>query len=124
MSNCTKEELEEAIRPIVSLISKSEKAQQKLAPGTWQFTMLKDNLKALNIAVVLMNKEVEASDSFAEDDLREACLALDSMINKVKKTQTKFSPGTPQRTLQRNRIKALRIALWYITESLNRKRKN
>jgi len=33
----------EVLRPIASLISKSEKAQQKLAAGTWQYKMLQDN---------------------------------------------------------------------------------
>jgi len=50
MDNYTTGELQEARRPIASLISKSKKAQQKLAPGTWQHTMLRDNLKALQIA--------------------------------------------------------------------------
>ena len=50
MDNYTPDELQEALQPIASLISKSEKAQQKLAPGMWQHTMLRDNLKALHIA--------------------------------------------------------------------------
>src|SRR5919205_504880 len=52
----TPDELQDALRPITSLISKSEKAQQRLAPGTWQHTMLQDNLKALHLASALMNK--------------------------------------------------------------------
>ena len=42
----SKEDLEKALAPIASLISKSEKAQQKLAQGTWQHKMLGNNLKA------------------------------------------------------------------------------
>lgn len=53
----TTEELREALRPIASLISKSEKAQRKLEPGTWQHTMLRDNLKALRIAEALIKAE-------------------------------------------------------------------
>jgi hypothetical protein len=51
-----KEELEKAVAPIASLISKSEKARNKLAPGTWQHTMLGSNLKALYIASPLLTK--------------------------------------------------------------------
>jgi hypothetical protein len=106
----TTDELHEALQPIVSLISKSEKAQQKLAPGTWQHTMLQANLKALRIASALMNKETNDPDIFIPDDLQEALRAFASMINKTEKVQAKFSPGTSQHTLQRNRLKALRKA--------------
>jgi hypothetical protein len=110
MDNYTTDELQEALRPIASLISKSEKAQQKLAPGTWQHTMLRDNLKALHIASALMNKETDDTDSFTRDNLQETLGAFASMISKAEKAQAKFSPGTSQHTLQRNRLKALRTA--------------
>ena len=110
MDNYTTDELQEARRPIASLISKSEKAQQKLAPGTWQHTMLQDNLKALQIASALMNKETTDTDNLTQDDLQEALRAFASMISKTKKAEAKFSPGTSQHTLQRNRLKTLRIA--------------
>jgi hypothetical protein len=108
--NYTTDELREALRPITSLISKSEKAQQKLAPGTWQHTMLRDNLKALHIASALMKKENDNTASFTRDDLQEALRAFASMISKTDKTQAKFTPGTSQHTLQANRLKALQIA--------------
>ena len=53
----SKESLEKALAPIESLISKSEKAKQKLKPGTWQHTMLAKNLKALYIALPLVSKK-------------------------------------------------------------------
>ena len=106
----TPDELQQALRPLASLISKSEKAQQKLALGTWQHTMLQDNLKALHIASALMNKETGDTDSVTRDDLQEALRAFASMISKTEKAQAKFSQGTSQHTLQRNRLKALRIA--------------
>ncbi len=108
MENFTREEIEEALRPIASLISKSEKAQQKLAPVSWQHKMLQGNIKALHIASALMNKN--DTEIFTREDLQEALRALDSMISKSEKAQGKFLPGTSQHTLQRNRIKALRIA--------------
>lgn len=106
----TPEELQQVLQPLASLISKSEKAQQKLAPGTWQHTMLRDNIKALRIASALMNKETGDTDAVARDDLQEALGAFASMIRKTEKAQAAFSPGTSQHTLQRNRLKALRIA--------------
>ncbi len=110
MDSYTTDELQEALRPIASLISKAEKAQQKLASGTWQHTMLRDNLKALHIASALMNKEIDDTDDFTRNDLHEALRAFASMISKAEKAQAKFLPGTSQHTLQRNRLKALRLA--------------
>ncbi len=120
MDDYTADELKEALRPIASLISKSEKAQQKLTPGTWQHEMLADNLKALHIASALMNKEIDDTKSFTQDDLQEALRALASMISKAEKARAKFTSGTPQHTLQRNRLKALRIAEALIKAELNK----
>jgi hypothetical protein len=110
MDNYTAGELQEAVLPIVSLISKSEKAQRRLAPGTWQHTMLRDNLKALRQALDLINNETNNTNNFTRDDLREALHAFASMISKTEKALSGFSPGTSQHTLQRNRLKALHIA--------------
>lgn len=52
----TEVDLKNALPPITSLISKSEKAKEKLAQGTWQYTMLSNNLKALYIALPLLTK--------------------------------------------------------------------
>ncbi|HEY9624608.1 MAG TPA: phosphoenolpyruvate synthase [Crinalium sp.] len=105
----TTDELQKALRPIASLISKSEKAQQKLSPGTWQYTTLRDNLKALRYAFALMEKETNDTDHFTRNDLQEILRAFAAMISKTENAQAKFSPGTSQHTLQRNRLKALRI---------------
>lgn len=50
----TSDDLKKALAPIASLIHKSEKAQQKVAPGTWQHTMLEENLRALRRALPLL----------------------------------------------------------------------
>jgi hypothetical protein len=118
----TTDEVREALRPIASLISKSEKAQRKLAPGTWQHAMLRDNLKALHIASELMNKGADDTDRWTRDDIHAALQASVAMIRKAEKAQAKFSPGTSPHTLQRNRLKALRIADALIKVELNKRR--
>ena len=118
MDNYTKDELQEALRPIASLINKSEKAQQKLAPGTWQHSMLQNNINALHIASALMNQDTQEADSFTQADLHEALRAFASMISRADKAQAKFTPGTSQHTLQTNRLKALRIAVALIEVEL------
>jgi hypothetical protein len=120
MDNYTSDDLQESLRPIASLISKSEKAFQKLKPGTWQHTMLRDNLKALHHASALISQDASSANNLAQKDLPEATRSLDSMINRAEKALAKFLPGTSQHTLQRNRIKALRVALSLITKSSGR----
>jgi hypothetical protein len=119
LDDYTSEEVREALAPIASLLSKSEKAQLKVSPGTWQHTMLGDNIKALRIALELIGEASGDSDEPTRSDLEEAIGALDSMIDRVDNTQTKFSPGTSQHSLQRNRLKALRIARSVVTSRLD-----
>jgi len=119
MDDYTAGEVREALAPLASLLSKSEKAQLKVAPGTWQHTMLGDNTKALRIALALIGEASSDSDEPTRSDLEEALGALDSMIERVDNTQTKFSPGTAQHSLQRNRLKALRIARSAVTSHLD-----
>jgi hypothetical protein len=109
MGNFTGEALEEVLRPIASLIGKSEKAREKLPSGTWQRAMLDDNLKALALSSRLIGGDAGA-ENIAREDLLEALGALNSMIERSEKAQTKLSPGTSQHTLLKNRIKALRVA--------------
>ena len=120
MGNYTAHELQEALRPIASLISKSEKAQQKLTPGTWQHKMLQDNLKALHHASVLMSENTENKDNFTQDDMQKALRAFASMISKTEKAQARFSLGTSQHTLLRNRLEALHIAEALVKIELNK----
>ena len=102
----TKVDLRQAEAPIASLISKSEKAQGKVAPGAWQHAMLEKNLRALRLASQLMEGKAEVP----REGLEEAASTLSAIIAKVEDTEKKFPPGTAQHTLQRNRLKALRVA--------------
>lgn len=106
----TAAEAQAARRPIASLIGKSEKAQQKLAPETWQFKMLRDNLRALRLAEALLDGQTVAAAGFAPDDLPAALRALAAMAAKTEPALAKFPPGTSQHTLSRNRLQALRTA--------------
>ena len=120
MKDYTSDEVREALRPIASLLSKSEKARQKLAPGSWQEAMLRDNIKALQLASALINGETDgATVRFAQDDLQKALGALASMINRTGNALAKFAPGTSQHTLQTNRLKALGIAQAFIKAALD-----
>lgn len=107
MEDFSADDLEAARPPIASLLSKSEKAQQKLKPGTWQHTMLDDNIRALRIAWAFLDNTADVS---THDDLRAARKAIASMIERTQSAGSKFAPGTSQHTLQKNRLHALRVA--------------
>jgi hypothetical protein len=104
--------IEQARPPIASLISKSEKAQHKLMPGTWQHSMLENNLKALRLADGLMN---QTSATVECEGLHEAARALDSMIDRTAKVLPKFPSGSSQHSLLRNRLAALQVARTLMT---------
>lgn len=58
MNKYTKEELLEALRPVSSIISKCEKAQQKFEEGTSHNTRLKNIIKAMYISKALITAEI------------------------------------------------------------------
>jgi hypothetical protein len=119
MNNATTGDSQQIRRPIGSLISKSEKAQRKLTPGTWQHTMLRDNIKALRIALVLLERAGDEGQ-FQRNELRKALAAIASMIRRARKAQAGFPPGTSHHTLQKNRLKALRIAKARVKKELDK----
>lgn len=61
MSKLSLEELTNASRAIVSLLSKCEKALEKFSPGTSQYTLLKNRIHALRIATKLIDKAITES---------------------------------------------------------------
>lgn len=96
--------------PIASLIHKSEQARQKLTPGTWQHTMLTENLKALHMGAALLDREEGGAVPFPPEELEAARRAFTSMIARTQAAQPKFPPGTAQHTLLQNRLFALQAA--------------
>lgn len=110
MNQRTTDESKELIQPITSPISKSEKAQAKLTRGTWQHTMLSENLRALHVALALMSERKDRADEPTRKDLQDALGTFAEMMAKSEKVQGKFPPGTSQHTLQRNRLRAFRAA--------------
>lgn len=52
----------------------------------------------------------DVAGNLTRGDMHEILRVLASMIGKSETAQAKFPPGTSQHTLQRNRLKALRIA--------------
>ena len=58
MESSSKDDLYEARRSIASLISKCEKSYEKLKEGTAQYSLMQNRLKALRIALSLIDKDL------------------------------------------------------------------
>ena len=55
----TQEELDNILPPILSLLSKSQKAITKLKESSWQYQMLKRNIHALQIAQHCLHNQMK-----------------------------------------------------------------
>jgi hypothetical protein len=73
----------------------------------------------VRIALVLLERAGDEGQ-FQPDELRNALAAIASMIRRARTAQAGFPPGTSQHTLQKNRLKALRIAKTRIKTELDK----
>ena len=124
MEDLTKKDMEEALRTMSSMISKTEKTKEKFAQGTSQHTLQKNRLQALNIALSLILKELAESDTldYSKEDLEKAIAPIASLISKSEKAQKKLAQGTWQHTMLSNNLKALYIASPLLTKALGREK--
>lgn len=114
MDDSKNKEMEDALNAIYSMIEKSEKAQQKFAEGTSQYTLLRNRIKALYIASSLITKELKNKDvvaTFTKEDFHGAVAPINSLISKSEKVQTKLADNTWQYRMLDANIKALHLAL-------------
>jgi hypothetical protein len=120
MSGDGEGDLQAILRPLSSLASKSEKAQGKVAPGTWQHAMLEGNVAALRLASALLARQGPAG--LTREQLLQAQRSLASMADRTAKAQAAFPPGTSQRTLLANRLNALAAAASAVEAESRRRR--
>ena len=64
MNNFTKEELQEALRSIISTNSKCEKVLPKLKPDSSQYTLLTRRIKSFHISAALIEKELASLNNW------------------------------------------------------------
>lgn len=121
MDDFMEKDMEEALQAIASMIDRSEKVQKKFSQGTSQHTLLKNRIKALNIALALITKKIAESDvgnNFSEDDLQKALAPIASLISKSEKGRQKLTQGTWQHTMLGDNLKALHMVSPLLTEAL------
>jgi len=122
MDDFTKKDMEEALRAIASMIGRAEKAKEKFTQGTSQYTLQKNRLEALNIASLLISKELADSNAmnhYTKEDLEKALAPISSLISKSEKAQKKLEKGTWQHTMLSNNLKALYIASQLLAKALS-----
>ena len=117
MDNYTKEQLSEALRVIVSTISRCEKVQPKFAEGTSQHSLLRNRIKALYISKALLS-EVSSIDEYTNEELVAALPPVSSIISKTEKAQIKYEEGTAQYKRFETTIKAMKISKSLIEDEL------
>ncbi|WP_066716271.1 hypothetical protein [Clostridium sp. Marseille-P299] len=122
MEDSKNKEMEDALSAISSMIEKSEKAQQKFAKGTSQYTLLRNRRKALYIASSLIAKELKNKDVvaiFTKEDFHGALAPINSLISKSEKAQTKLADNTWQYRMLAANLKALYLALPLLMKALD-----
>jgi len=121
MNDDTKQNLEEALRVITSMIHRSQKAQEKFSQATPQYTLQKNRIRALDTASALIKKELSENDitEYTKEDLEAAVKPIASLIDKSEKARNKLKQGTWQHTMLGNHLKALYIVSPLLTKVLH-----
>ena len=120
MDKYASEELEKALRIVISTISKCEKMQLKFAEGTSQHTLLKNRIKAMYISKSLITDE-NVMDKYTKEELIEALRPVSSVISKCEKAQLKFAEGTSHHTRFKDIIDAMYISKSLITDEISKR---
>lgn len=119
MEKLTSDELAEVLKVVSSTIDNCEKMQPKFACGTSQYTLLKNRIKALYIAKLLLTTQ-NVIDKYTKDDLINSLPPISSIISKCEKAQLKFAVGTPNNIRLQKIIKTMYIAKALISNEIDK----
>lgn len=118
MDKYTKEELEEALQVVSSVIRNCEKIHPKFAEGTSQHTLLKNRIKAMYLSKSLITDE-NIMEKYTKEELEKAIPPVSSAISKCEKAYLKAVEGTSNHTRLKKMIKALYISKLLITNEIS-----
>lgn len=122
MDRKASEELSAALRAIVSMTERSEKAKIKFSVGTSQHTLQVNRINALNIAFALVKNEAEGEKAvYTKAELEKAVAPIESLLGKSQKARQKLKQGSWQYVMLSENIAALDIALPLIKKELELK---
>lgn len=128
MSRYTKEELEDALGAVTSMIGRCEKMEGKFAEGTSQHSLLKNRIKALQISEILIVGKLEHLSEpagqnikarYTREDLTKALPPVTSIIHKCAKAQEKYPKGTATYNRFAKMIRPMQVAEALIEAALS-----
>ncbi len=119
MNRYTKEDLEEALLIISSIISRCEKAQPKFAEGTSHHTLLTNRINAMYVSKSLIT-DGNGRDKYTKDELVEALRPIYSVISKCEKAKLKFAEGASHYTRFKKMLNAMYIAKSLIIDEISK----
>lgn len=119
MGNYSQEELDAAIQLISSTIINCEKMQTKFLEGTSQHSLLKNRIRALQIAKALIEKD-SSIDLYTQLDVEKSLQPILSIIHKTKKAQMKYKEDTVQFKRMSPMISAMCISKAFIEEAIKK----
>ncbi len=120
MDSYTKEDFTAALKVVSSAIGRCEKAWPKFAPDTSQHTLLKNRIKALTIAKLLLTQDAGIG-GFTKDELADALRPVSSIISKCETARRKYAEGTPQYARFAGMIQAMHIAKSLIADEISKR---
>ncbi|MBA4688010.1 MAG: hypothetical protein H2184_12710 [Candidatus Galacturonibacter soehngenii] len=119
MENYSQEELDAAIQLISSIIINCEKMQTKFLEGTSQHSLLKNRIRALQIAKALIAKD-SSIDLYTQLDIEKSLQPILSIIHKTKKAQMKYKDDTVQYKKMSPMISAMCISKAFIEAAIKK----
>lgn len=118
MEKHTAEELAEAMQTVIGAFDRCQRALLRFDEGSPQHTLLKNRVKALNVAKALMTG-MEAEYKPSEEEMVGAIRPIASIISKCEKAQHRFTEGTMQHMRLCKLIKAMCISKSLISDAID-----
>lgn len=128
MTDYTKEQLDEALVAVSSIICRCEKMDGKFVEGTAQYSLLKNRIKALRISEALITTVRDAlpeqvsqrfKELYPKDELEKALPPVISIIRKCEKAQSKYAEGTAHYNRFAKMIQPLQLSKTLLEETLS-----
>lgn len=110
----------ESIKSFQSTIRKTERALAQMTEKGANTTLVEKRLKALYIGLALLeNVWNQRPHHYTQEDLAEAHHVLNGLLPSIVKIYAKSEAGSPQKTLLKRRIKALKLAVLALNDFYN-----
>lgn len=120
MDNYSRENMQEALRIVTSVIDTCKKMEPRFREGTPQHSLLRNRIKAMNISRSLISGDNDM-DKYTKVELTEALPPISSIIHKCEKAKQKFAEGTSLHTRMKEMIKAMYISKTLIIVEMNKR---